>query len=450
MSTTVTETLVSRPATHTRELVEHLSRLRAEPEWLLQARLAAWERLADLPMPSGTADEKWRRTDISAIDLNSAPVHTALPAAADYLDALPWALAERAASSTELSGLHVEHLGHSVMRFLAPELAQQGVILTDPSTAAREHPEIARRYLAPILPEDNKLEAMSKALFAGGVFLYIPAGVKVELPIRSAVWTDAEGYIAMPRTVVVADRGSEVVFVQELLSEAPGAPYVSSTISDVFVGEGASVTAVSIQAWSAGVHSFATHRALVERDGRFRSFAASFGSTLTKANVEVVLRGAGAQSQLYGLLYGRDSQHFDHCTLQDHIAPHTTSTLLYRTALAGQSRSVYSGLIRVHPQAVGTDAYQANRNLLLSPNAKADSMPQLEIQTDDVRCTHGATIGPVDEEQTFYLMSRGLPRTEAERLIAQGFFEDVIAALPSADIQRWVRRHLLASMNSQP
>lgn len=447
MSVSLKETLVSGTAGPSRELVQHLSQLRGEPDWLVGARLAAWDRFADLPMPSGAADEKWRRTNISILSLGSAPVVTGEPAAADYLDDLPWPLAERAASSAGLSGLHAEHLGRRVLRFLAPELAELGVILTDPSTAAREYPEIARRYLTPVLPADNKLEAMSKALFAGGVFVYVPAGVKAKLPIRSAIWVDAEGAIIAPRTVVVADRDSEVFFVEELISEPSGAPYISSTVSDVFVGEGASVTVVSVQALGLGAHSFATQRAVVERDGQFRSFVASFGSTLTKANVEVRLNGPGAQSQLYGLTHGSEGQHFDHHTLQDHIAPHTTSTLLYRTALVGRSRSAYSGLIRVHPEAVGTDAYQANRNLLLSHDARADSLPQLEIQTDDVRCTHGATIGPVDEEQTFYLMSRGLSRAEAERLIAEGFFQDIIAALPSEHVQAWVRGHLQASMN---
>ncbi|MGQ9524798.1 MAG: Fe-S cluster assembly protein SufD [Armatimonadota bacterium] len=447
MTSIVKEGVALASKAPSRELVEQLSRLRGEPDWLLAARLEAWDRFADLPMPSGAADEKWRRTDISSLNLNSVPVHAGISTAAEYLDDLPWALAERAASSAELSGLHVEHLGRSVMRFLAPELAEQGVVLADLSGAAREHPEIARRYLASVLPIDNKLEAASKALFTGGVFVYVPAGVKVELPMRTAVWTDAEGALVAPRTVIVADRNSELIFVEELISETPGAPYIASSLSEVFVGEGASVTAVAVQAWSAGAYSFRTHRAVVERDGRFRSLVASFGGAVTKASVDVVLRGPGAHSQLYGIVYGSEAEHFDHCTLQDHTAPHTTSTLLYRTALAGRSRSVYSGLIRVHPEAVGADAYQANRNLLLSLGARADSMPQLEIQTDDVRCTHGATIGPVEEEQVFYLMSRGIPRVEAERLIAVGFFEDVLGALPSDDVRGWVRAHLLSAMD---
>jgi len=428
-----------------RAAVEALSQQLREPAWLRRLRLTAWERYQQLPLPSGATDEEWRRTDLSGLDLSAVGLLTDSPTvvgtSADR--GFPPELLDVASSEGSVAGLSLESAAILTYRALADELRSQGVLFTDLSTAAREHPALVQRYLTAIQPDDSKFEALHKAAFGGGVFIYVPPQVQVELPLRSAFWFGSSGALACPRTVLVADAGSRVLLVEEHLSPLDAGPEVASALHEIHVEEGAQVVAVSLQRWGSRTHSFASHRARVRRNGRLVSLVGSLGGAVTKASVETALMGPGAESRMYGIVFGRSSQHFDHYTLQDHLAPHTTSNLLYKAALRDAARSVYAGLIHVRPDAVKADAYQANRNLLLSADARADSMPKLEIETDDVRCTHGATVGPVDDEQVFYLMSRGLRRADAEQMIVEGFFEDVLAALPADDVREWVRTRVL-------
>jgi Fe-S cluster assembly protein SufD len=222
------------------------------------------------------------------------------------------------------------------------------------------------------------------------------------------------------------EEGAAVVFLERYRSSDLDRASLSGSAVEIVAGPGASVTFVTLQEYGRGVWHFQTQRAVCDRDTSLRSLVVTLGGRFSRAQVESALQGEHGQSEMLGLYFAEADQHFDMRTLQDHVAPSSTSDLLYKGALKDTSHTVYSGLIRVHPGAAKTDAYQANRNLVLSDHAKADSKPELEILNNDVRCTHGSTVGQVDEDQVFYLQSRGISREEAHRLIVEGFFEDVI------------------------
>ncbi len=226
-------------------------------------------------------------------------------------------------------------------------------------------------------------------------------------------------------------------------------PLFADEMVEIVIQEGASLRYLHLQRWNLATTQLYTQRAVLKRDAQFFNLLVGLGSCLTKAQVETELSEPGSRSDLLGVFFEQADQHFDFHTLQDHRAPHTTSDLLYKSALKDRSQSIYTGLIRIRKEAQKSDAYQANRNLLLSQGAKADSVPMLEIEADDVRCTHGVAVGPVDEEQSFYLMSRGLPRPEAERLIVEGFFEQVFKRVPLGDLQEQLMKEVSHRLNGR-
>ncbi|OGX37386.1 MAG: Fe-S cluster assembly protein SufD [Omnitrophica WOR_2 bacterium RIFCSPHIGHO2_02_FULL_68_15] len=270
----------------------------------------------------------------------------------------------------------------------------------------------------------------------------VPKHVIVPHPLRiTHLATNGTGTLA-PKTTVVVEPGGELTLVEETLA-APSAKTaaVPATV-ELVVRDGARLRYYHLQNWGRGTDHTYTQTAQVERDGHLLSLLATLGSRVTTASVETRLVGAGAHSDLYGVAFGDDDQRFEYRTLQDHVVGQTSSDLLYKSALEGHAASRYTGLIRIAKTANKSDAYQANRNLLLSPDAKADSIPMLEILTDDVRCTHGATVGPVDPEQTFYLTSRGVPTPVAEQMLVEGFFEQVLQKLPAAGLRERLHTHL--------
>jgi Fe-S cluster assembly protein SufD len=286
-----------------------------------------------------------------------------------------------------------------------------------------------------VTPEHDKFSALHGAFWSGGVFLYVPKGVQVELPLEARVYADADSPALMPHTLVVVEAGASAVFIDEYVSPTGEQQGLSNSVVELFTGAGAQLRYVSVQDWGRNVYHFNTQRLVAQRDSATNSLSILLGSKLTKSNVESGLDGQGATSEMLGIFFGDGAQHFDQHTLQDHLQPHTTSDLLFKGVLRDRARSVFAGLIRVEPHAQRTDAYQANRNLLLSDKARVDTMPKLEIGANDVRCTHGATIGQVDQEQLFYLQSRGLDRGEAERMIVDGFLDEIIQRIPLAEVR---------------
>ena len=243
----------------------------------------------------------------------------------------------------------------------------------------------------------------------------------------------------MPHTLIVLEEGAELLFVDQFASPDEQGPGLANVVAELSLSQGSRLQYVELQRWGRSVYSFRSQRAAVGRDANLSTLSVVLGSRMTKSWIDSRLGEPGGNVAMRGIMFADGNQRFHHHTLQDHLAPNTTSDLLFKSALADHARSEYSGLIRVHPEAQKTDAYQANRNLSLSEHARADSMPKLEIAANDVRCTHGATVGPVDQEQLFYLMARGLPRQAAERMIVQGFFEPLVEKIPLEAIREQVR-----------
>ena len=421
-----------------RESVERLSEALEDPAWLRERRLEAWEVYRRLPVPD-TRGEAWRYTDVSQVAWEDAEVTVGA--------ALPWdrpPIASRIRGPATAAGACLSVDGEAVSGRLDEGAAASGVIFTDLQSAIRDHGRLVEPHLmrAAVTPELGKFAALHGALLAGGTFLYVPAGVEVELPLQSLRVMEREGAAVFPHTLIVAGPGSRVTYIEECVSDTAARLAMSCAAIEIVAGDGAEVRVATLQEWGRHAFHYVVQRAVVRRDATVRSLGVNLGSRLSRVEVQSLLEGEGGTSEMLAVYLADGDQHFDHHTLQLHRAPHTNSDLLFKGALRGRSRSAFSGLIKVTKGAQRTDAYQKNRNLLLSPDARADSLPNLEIEADDVRCSHGATIGQADELQLFYLMSRGLPRAAAERLLVHGFFEEVLSRLPLPILRDQIRAAL--------
>ncbi len=405
-----------------------------EPEWLRNLRLRAWKTYEETPLPT-TKLEEWRYTRVDQLGLEGVrladvPQKKAGAAPPGLPDDLPQEARELISEERKASG-RVLQLDDAVLHSeLDPGLRERGVILSDLATAASEHRELVEEHLARIVaPESGKFHALNSALWSAGVFLYVPRGVRVELPIRVGRWVGQEGTVVFPRTLIIAGEGSSVSYVDEFGSPDFEEPTVSCGAVEVYAGEGAQVQHVALQRFGRGMRHMSMQRTRAARDSNLDTLVVNLGASVARVDLGASLEGPGSNSDMLGLYFADEDQHFDHNTRQDHVSDNANSDLLYKGALYDSARAVFRGIIKVHPGAQQTDAYQTNRNLLLSNRARADSLPNLEIEADDVRCSHGATIGHLDEEELFYLMSRGLGRSMAESLVIFGFLGEVLERL---------------------
>jgi Fe-S cluster assembly protein SufD len=320
------------------------------------------------------------------------------------------------------------------------------VIFADFLTATKKHPELVKKYLGKgVKVGEGKFAALAEALADGGLFVHIPRGVQVELPLHSVAWLTGPAHFS--RVVIVVDDGASATVVHEIASpEGVETQALHAATVEVLVGRQAHLTFVELQSLGRNVWNFTHERVRVGKDSQVDWIFAAVGSHLTKNFSEIDLDGEGSTGKMSGFYFTDGEQHLDHDTQQNHNAPHTTSDLLFKGALKENSRSVWQGMIYVAPGAQKTDGYQANRNLLLSPQARADSIPGLEILADDVRCTHGATVGQLEPEPIFYLMTRGLPRPEAERMVVDGFFAPVLERIPFERVRDRFRAVIDAKM----
>ena len=424
----------------TRRAVEELSYRRHEPDWVREKRIEAWSAYETIPMPVRT-DEEWRRTDIRRLPVDDVAPFAGLRGKISGLSNLPESVGATLGDPTLRAGLNIQINGATVYTKLNDDLAAQGVIFTDMETAIAEHPDLVKRYfMTDCVPaNDNKFAALNGAFWSGGTFVYVPKNVHADLPLRTHVYASVAGSAIFPHTLIVAEEGSSVVVVDSWSSETSDEPVIASGVIEMFASEATQVRYVQIQNWGRNVWNFTDQRALLSQDSQLSSLNVALGSRLSKSLISGNLVGPGASAEMLGLYFADEKQHLDHQTRQMHISPYGTSDLLFKGAIKDRARTVYSGLIKVFPNAQRTDAYQANRNLVLSRTARADTIPNLEIAANDVRCTHGATVGQVEEEYIFYLMSRGINRTEAVKLIVDGFFDEVIERVPVHEVQAEVR-----------
>ncbi len=413
------------------------ARLR-EPDWLVERRKEAWARFEQLPLPTKKSEE-WRYTDLSRLD--PASFRPVAPRDEEVSEALPDSVVEVLERSRDRAAVMVQRNGRVVRAELDPALADRGVVFAPIERAAREHPELLERHLFAGRPAswEEKLWTLHAAFLSGGYLLHIPDHLVVERPIHVFRLIDRGGILASAHSLIVAGSGSEASVIDEYVSDDLDEPALSLAGLSLVGASNATVRYVSLQRYGRGVKHFAIQHLSAGRDTRLSGFNVTLGGDLSRADVSSRLVGPGSESEMLALWFGDDRQHFDHHTLQHHAAPHAHSDLLYKGALTDAGVSVFRGLIRVDKGAQLTDAYQTNRNLLLSDKAKATSLPNLEIEADDVRCSHGATIGQVETGQLFYLMSRGLTRTQAERLLVFGFFEEVLGRLPIEGVRDRVR-----------
>ena len=395
-----------------------------EPDWMSEKRLTAWESFKEMPLPT-LKDEPWRRTDIRALPVDSFALKSADEAAVnpDLLEPL---------AAEQHGALLILKPGHPPRMKNGAGLVNQGVVFTDWATAVKDYEAILEDHLSKVVSDD---EGMFSALTAGlakdGVLLFVPKNVHLEQPLHAVIWPSGVDAAFFSRVLVILEEGASATFVYELASpQSQNGESMHAGIVEIFVDKGADLTFVEVQNLGKRMWNFSHERARIEADAKIHWIFGGVGSRLTKNFSDIDLLGPGAEGRMSAFYFANGGQHLDHDTQQNHLAPNTTSDLLFKGALLGQSRSVWQGMIYVASGAQNTDGYQANRNLLLSERARADSIPGLEILADDVRCTHGATVGQLEAEPIFYLMSRGFPREEAERLVIDGFFAPIMERIP--------------------
>jgi Fe-S cluster assembly protein SufD len=426
------------------EALDELIARRDEPEWMRQRRRDAWTVYQAMPMPT-RQDEEWRRTDLRRLKLDDfEPVVSGAPTSGTLVPP-----AER--NETFAGFLGLRNAQPVEYRF-SDEAKARGVIFCDMVTAVREHGDLVREYFMTqvVKPADSKFSALHGAFWDNGVFVYVPRGVALEQPLRAIISAELRGKSSVSHTLIIMDEGSEAIFAEDFISpdEDDGQGF-SSRVLEIIARQGAKLRYIGTQRWGRTVYDFHTERALLGTDTEVTVQTIELGSKLSKGRVETVLQGNGVHAKLLGLYIEDGKQHLDRYTLQDHVGANGVSDLLFKGVLTDEARSVFSGMIRVYPTGKGTAAYQQNRNLLLSRHARADSIPNLEIGANDIiGCSHGATVGKVDEEQLFYLMCRGLSRLDATHLIVEGFVDPIINEAPIASLRDSLRQEIRARVST--
>jgi Fe-S cluster assembly protein SufD len=384
-----------------------------QPAWIAKRRRTAHERSSAFSLPTGR-EELWRYTDVSLLE----PSRYGRP---DPAGSLP----ESSQAHWRRWNDGVAHAtlvdGSPVGTSLGQEATRAGVTLLDLDRAAHEQSELLRAHLGTLVGADDLFTAQSLAHSLGGLLIHVPRGARLTEPVRLQQWLSAAGALVRSRVVVVVEPDAEVTFIEDLAGENLATPSLFTPVVELFVGAGSRVTWQSWQQLGTSTRHLAHVVARLERDAHITTFNATFGADFSRTNLTVEHVGEGAQSELLSAYFPTGNQHMEHWTVQDLKAPHAQSDLLYKGALAGAGHSVYYGTIRVGQAARATESRQTNRNLLLSDTARADSNPQLEIDTNDVRCSHGSDLGHLAPDQLFYAMSRGLCRPEAERMLVTGF-----------------------------
>ena len=425
--------------------VAALSKRLDEPDWLWEKRLEAWKLAEELPMPT-TSDEAWRRTDIRG--LRWAEVMS-LPDG-DSVDStkVPAELTAPLIGNKQ-GGVLVYLDGKLVRSELSDDVANQGVVFGNLRDISVSHPDLLKRFFErkTIRPDEDKLAALGLALWTHGVFLYVPKNIEVELPFHSVEYVSGPEMTAT-HIMVMLEEGAKATYLHECASPTLDVQALHLGSTELVVENNASLQYVALQNWGEHIYNFGHQRARVGRNARVDWVAGEMGTRLSKVFQTLDLEGDGGWGRLSGLYFTHDHQHLDLDTQQNHRALSTTSDLLFKGALKENSRTVWQGMIVAEPGAQKTDGFQANRNLLLDTAARADSIPGLEIKANDLRCTHAATVGRVDDTELFYLMSRGIPYDEAIKIIVDGFFDPLMQRIPFEEVRERLQMSIDAKMET--
>src|SRR5437870_4709641 len=410
--------------------------MREFPDWFRDQRGAAWQQFEALPKPT-RKDQAWRFSNVGLLDL------TPFNYGGTLADDERAAILEQSRGLDEVAARLIFAGDQLIERdVISDQLKKRGVIFQSLERAMVEHADLFRKYFMsqPARLGSAKFAALHKALVSSGTFLYVPRGVEIELPIEIFHWLNGKNASAFPHLLLVTDELAKVTVIEHFRSVNEHVPGFACGVNDLVSGPGAKVTYVCAQNWADNVVALQMNSTTVDHDASAMSLNLHLGSRYSRFESLSRLTGEGGRSDLLAVAVAKHQQEFDARTLQDHVSPHTASDLLYKNALDDRARTIFGGLIRVEPHAHFTDAYQKVRNLLLSDDAEANSMPGLEILADNVRCTHGATSGQVDEDELFYLYARGIPTKIAQRLIVTGFLDEAIQRLNHPAISSHLQR----------
>jgi Fe-S cluster assembly protein SufD len=421
----ILDQLTADPAPGSRALLAGPAHSSTLPPWFSEQQARAWQQFEDLPMPN-RKDPAWRFSSVDRLDLSPyrlpAPLRSETQAAVlDQSRGLEQVSARLVFADNQL--IHADTL--------PDKLRARGVILQPLERAMVEHTDLFRKYFMAQAATlgSAKFSALHQAFVSSGTFLFVPRGVEIDQPIEIFHWLCAENAAVFPHLLLVTDELAKVTVIEHFRSLTPAAPGFACGVNDLSAGPGAKVTYVCAQTWGEKVRALQMNTTQVDHDASALSLNLNLGANYSRFEGLSRLTGEGSRSDLLAVCIADADQEFDARTLQDHASPHTASDLLFKNALDGRARSIFGGLIRVEPHAHFTDAYQKVRNLLLSDEAEADSMPGLEILADNVKCSHGATTGQIDKDEMFYLRARGIPPAVARRLLVAGFLNEVIERL---------------------
>ena len=409
----------------------------AWPAWFQAEQSAAFAEYEKLPVPV-RKDESWRFANLKALDLSA------------FVDAAPVASEGRLINaSTGLKETAAKLiLGNNALLHREASALPKGVILETLETAATNHADLFKKYFMaqPVELGSRKYAALHKARVAGGAFLYVPANTSVALPIELFQWVEGANASVFPHTLIVCGENSSVTVV-DYFKSADKLPAFACGVNDLHLARGAKLTYIAVQDWSRETTAFHLNSTIVDRDATCTALIANFGGAYIRGESLSRLVGESARSEMFSINPVEGTREIDQRTLQDHVAPHATSDLLYLNALDDKSRTIFAGLIKVQPGAKGTDAYQKVKNLILSDDADPNSMPGLEILNDEVRCSHGATNGPVSADELFYMAARGIPKDKARRLIVNGFFNNLLERLEDETLRSHLEALLAARLS---
>ena len=420
----------------------HLARFDDLP-WLQDYKKKQWDRFGELALP-GKKDEHWRFASVGRIKLD-AYIDPSSPEASviSELDARSDAVSKTAG--------RIGIIDNATAFYEEPseELRKKGVIFMPLETALREHSELVREHIPDSFTRlgSDKLLTLHAAYLSNGMFLYVPKNVEIDEPFIAYHWAATQNAGIFPHSLIVAEDNAKVSCIEILASASPDESALACSASSLQAGTGARVSRKFIQNLSTESLSFHIENLSAGRDAQPTSIVINLGSHYARLENQLDIKGTGASVQMYGLTLAAGKQEFDQRTLQIHEAPNTFSNLLYKNALLGKSRTIFSGLIKVEKEAQLTDAYQTNRNLQLSHESEANSLPGLEILANDVKCSHGATTSRLDDSEIFYMQARGIRPEEAKRLLVFGFFEEIIEKIEEEDLAESLRGLLHAKFD---
>ncbi len=414
------------------DIVREISAVKGEPQWMLDFRLEALDTFVKMPMPTWGVD--LGTLDFEEFYYYMRPVKTK----ARTWDEVPEGIKDTferlgipEAERKFLAGVETQMDSESVYSSLKQEWERHGILFVDMDTAVQKHPDLVREHISRAVSiADNKFAALNSAFWSGGSFVYVPAGVNVEIPLQAYFRINAQSLGQFERTIIIAEEGSKVHYIEGCTAPQYSTAALHTGVIEIFVKRGAQARYTTIQNWSRNIYNLVTQRAIVEEEGSMAWVDGNLGSGVTMKYPAVVLKGAGAHGEVMSIAFAGEGQHYDAGAKAIHLAPHTSSVVTSKSISKDNGRSAFRGLVRVNQGATGAQSKVVCDALLLDAHSRSDTYPYIDVNEDDARIEHEATVSKIGEDQLFYLMSRGLSEEEASGMIINGFLEPFIKELP--------------------